>query len=357
MNRPNPAHKPVIVWLIIVELMIVAMVMIGGITRLTESGLSIVEFPNNLVAYHPKSEAEWVDRFEKYQQHPEYRILNREMTLPQFKKIFFWEWLHRIWGHAIGLAFALPFLWFWVMGRLVRKKLESGLMTRLFIALIIGGLQGVIGVWMVKSGLQDVPYVSHFRLAVHLCTALLAFGYIAWIIASLVPETFPRPRRNDYPGLHAWTWVVFVLLCLQIVYGAFVAGLDAGRLYTTFPLMLKWWFPPDAIQSTWQPAIRNFFMNPVAVQFVHRWLGVLLLTAVVWVWIASVRREVTDRVRAGYNWMLAMCCLQVVLGIATLVNGNTGGRIQMAAAHQMTACFLLAAFVVTLQGFQRPRDT
>lgn len=116
MNRPNPAHKPVIAWLILVELMIVAMVMIGGITRLTESGLSIVEFPNNLVAYHPKSEAEWVDRFEKYQQHPEYRVLNREMTLPQFKKIFFWEWLHRIWGHAIGLALALPFLWFWVMG-------------------------------------------------------------------------------------------------------------------------------------------------------------------------------------------------------------------------------------------------
>lgn len=353
MNQPKLAHKAVILWLILVELMIVAMVAIGGITRLTESGLSMVEFPNNLVAYHPGSEAEWTDRFEKYKQHAEYRVLNQEMTLPQFKKIFFWEWLHRLWGHAIGLAFALPFLWFLVVEKLIRKRMGTGLVLRLFAALVIGGLQGVVGIWMVRSGLKDVPYVSHFRLAIHLGTALLAFGTIAWILAGLIPERFPRPRRNEWPGLHAWTWIVFALLCAQIAFGAFVAGLDAGRLYTTFPKMLHHWFPPDAIQDTWQPAWKNFVMNPVAVQFVHRWMGVLLLTGVVWLWLASVRRELTGRLRFGYNWMLTLCCLQAVLGIATLVNGTSGSRIQLAASHQMTACFLLASFLITLQAFRR----
>ena len=146
---------------------------------------------------------------------------------------------------------------------------------------------------------------------------------------------------------------MFGLLCAQILYGAFVAGLDAERLYTTFPMMLRHWFPPDAIQEIWQPAWKNFFMNPVAVQFVHRWMGVLLLAAVVWLWLASVRREVTDRMRFGYNWMLTLCCLQAVLGIATLVNGVSDSRVPLAAGHQMTACFLLASFLITLQAFRR----
>ena len=324
LSRPaEPAPKPraIATWLLIVAGLVLLMVVVGGITRLTESGLSMVRWEPVSGAIPPLNEAAWQAEFNHYKASPQYQQVNRGMTLADFKTIFFWEYVHRLLGRLIGLAFALPLAWFaW------KRAIPQGMGWKLGGLLGLGALQGAIGWWMVASGLIDVPEVSHIRLAVHLLMALLILAGLVWVALDL-----KKPAR--IPLLGIWT---LCLLFLQFLFGAYVAGLDAGYAFNTWPLMGEDWYPAGA--EWMQPALRNFVDNPIMVQFVHRWLAlavaVLALALATRAWLARHHRE-------GAALGVAVI-LQVQLGILTLLSGV---QIDIAVAHQGMAALLLAATV------------
>lgn len=317
-------------WLWIVAAMIVAMVVIGGITRLTESGLSITHWKPISGVVPPLTAEQWEAEFAAYRRIPEYREVNAGMTLAGFKTIFFWEYLHRLFGRLIGLAFALPLAWFAWRGRIPR-----GYGPRLLALLALGGLQGAIGWWMVTSGLSERTDVSHVRLAVHLVTALVILAGIAWTaldLDALSRSSSARPARLPGLGLAA-----LALLLLQLVYGAFTAGLNAGYAFSSWPLMGDSLFPAGGWQAGWSVA-RNLLDNPIAVQFVHRWLAFVSAAALIWLaWRAQ-------RV-AGHGWsglLVVLVLLQIALGISTLL---TGVAIGVAVAHQANAALVVIAAI------------
>jgi cytochrome c oxidase assembly protein subunit 15 len=324
----QPAARPRAVggWLLFVAALIFVMVIIGGITRLTESGLSITEWKPVSGAIPPLTAADWARAFELYRATPEYLQINRGMTLEQFKAIFFWEYVHRLLGRIIGLAFALPLLWFaW------KRAIPRGYGPRLVILLALGGLQGAIGWWMVASGLVERTDVSHVRLAVHLLSALFLFGVIVWTALDL----FGRDaRRLRVPTVAIWGLAV---LGLQLLFGAYVAGLNAGYAFNSWPLMGDTFYPAGA---QWlQPALRNFVDNPITVQFIHRWLafGVVLAAAIL------ARRVKRIGGRRESIILHAVVGVQVLLGIATLMSGV---QLHLAIAHQATAVLLLGSFLL-----------
>jgi len=317
-------------WLIAVAILIVAMVMVGGITRLTESGLSITEWKPISGIIPPLTQAQWEAEFAAYQRIPEYREINAGMTLAGFKSIFFWEYVHRLLGRVIGLAFAVPLLWF-----AVRRRIPTGYGWRLTALLALGGLQGAIGWWMVASGLSERTDVSHIRLATHLMTALLILAGIVWTALDLRalaanPLARPVPLRPLAIGALA-------LLALQILYGAFTAGLDAGYAFSSWPLMGDALFPANVPMVT--PALANAVDNPIVVQFIHRWLAFATAAALIWLAVAANR----TRARPIGTIVIVLVTLQMLLGIATLL---TGVRIEIAVAHQANGALLLIASVV-----------
>ena len=317
-------------WLHVVAALIVAMVVVGGITRLTESGLSITQWKPISGIVPPLTEAAWQAEFANYRRIPEYQQLNRGMTLAGFQAIFFWEYLHRLLGRVIGLAFALPLAWF-----ALRRQVPAGYGWRLTALLALGGLQGAIGWWMVASGLSVRTDVSHVRLAVHLVTALVILGGIVWTardLSRLAATPFARPAR-----LHPGAAAALLLLALQIVFGAFTAGLDAGYAFASWPLMGDALFPADAPMLS--PAWRNAVDNAVVVQFVHRWLAFAAAGALGWL---AWRARAAGAPRAAAA-VVALVVLQIALGIATLL---TGVEIVVAVAHQANAALLLIASVV-----------
>ena len=313
-------------WLFFVAGLIFVMVIVGGITRLTESGLSITQWKPVSGAIPPLTEADWLKEFALYRQTPEYQQINRGMSLAEFKFIFFWEYIHRLLGRVIGFAFLLPLVWFaW------KRAIPSGYGKRLTILFVLGGLQGAIGWWMVASGLVDRTDVTHVRLAVHLLIALLIFGAIFWTALDLLS---PGAQRQRMPTFAIWALCV---LALQLLFGAYVAGLNAGYAFNTWPLMGDELYPAAA---PWlEPALRNFVDNPITVQFVHRWLafGVLAMAIVL-----AVRAK-----RAGGRreslFLHAAVGVQIVLGIATLL---TGVHLHVAVAHQGMAVLVIAAFLL-----------
>ncbi|MCM0021673.1 MAG: COX15/CtaA family protein [Tagaea sp.] len=322
---PRPADRAVAIWLLICAAMIFAMVVIGGVTRLTESGLSIVEWRPVTGALPPLSDAQWQAEFDKYRQIDQYRQLNAGMSLAEFKVIFFWEWFHRFWGRLIGLVFFVPFVWFlWtgaVRGRLAAKL--AGIFA-------LGGLQGFVGWWMVASGLREnMVAVSHLRLAAHLGLALIIHAAILWVALDLLRGK-RGPSRERQAGL-----ALSALVFATILAGALVAGLDAGMTHNSFPLMDGRLFPAGYFDL--DPAWRNFFDNVVAVQFNHRWLGIacaVLACAYAW--------RVRPVERADRLWVLApayAAFAQAALGIATLLFWVP---LPLAAAHQAGAVILLS---------------
>jgi len=321
-------------WLYAVAVLIVAMVVVGGITRLTESGLSITEWKPISGIVPPLTDAQWQAEFANYQRIPEYQQLNRGMTLDGFKAIFFWEYLHRVLGRVIGMAFALPLIWF-----ALRRRIPTGYGWRLVALLALGGLQGAIGWWMVASGLSERTDVSHVRLAVHLVTALTILAGIVWTardLGALAASPLARPARMTF-GVAA----ALLLLFVQITYGAFTAGLDAGYAFASWPLMGDTLFPSDVPMLT--PAAANIVDNAIVVQFIHRWLAFAAAAGLLWLaWRARL---------AGHGLVAtavaALVTLQIALGIATLLSGV---EIAVAVSHQANAALLLIASVIAAHG-------
>lgn len=314
-------------WLLGLCGMVMMMVLVGGVTRLTGSGLSIVEWKPIMGAIPPLSESDWWDAFRKYQEFPQFKLQNSTMTLGEFKFIFFWEYFHRLLGRSIGVVFLLPWLYF-----LIRKKMDRNLARRTAIGFLLGGAQGLVGWVMVQSGLVDRPSVSHIRLAIHLCLALVILVYLFWIFlnAGQGRSVLIHPRKKSGFFL---LWVAEVLFALQVVYGAFVAGLKAGYIHNTYPTMSGEWFP--SLFFALDPVWRNIFENPVAVQFVHRWLAIAL-----GVIIAVLSFKNWKRIWAKV--LFGMVLLQILMGILTLILKMP---LVLAVAHQSGASFLLLILV------------
>jgi cytochrome c oxidase assembly protein subunit 15 len=313
--------------------MIFAMVVIGGITRMTLSGLSITEWQPVTGILPPLSESAWTTEFEKYRQIPQYKLLNAGMSLADFKTIYLWEYVHRLWGRLIGFAYLLPFLYF-----LVRKRIPRRLTCPLAGIFALGAAQGVLGWYMVESGLADRVEVSQYRLTAHLLLALAIYAASLWIALGLSrgsAQTSVRPVwRRAGEGLIG-------LVSLTIAAGGFVAGLNAGLVYNTFPLMDGSLVPAGYAQL--QPFIRNLFENVAAVQFDHRLLATTTATAVLVFWVAGIRARLPEPTKLALHALLAAAALQFVLGLSTLL---LVVPIPLAAAHQAGAVILLTVGIV-----------
>lgn len=314
-------HTAIRNWLFFTAFMVFAMAVIGAITRLTESGLSMVEWKPLIGAIPPLSENEWQRVFALYQKTPEFIHKNSWMALSDFKNIFFWEWLHRLWGRVIGLVFALPLVWFWVRG-----AIPHGYKAKFLGVLALGGLQGFMGWYMVMSGLVDMPAVSHYRLAAHLGLALVLYAVLLWLALDFTGAA-KGPAGSFCEKRHGW--IAFALLSVTILWGAFTAGLDGGMLYNTWPKMDAHWVPPE-VTGLW--AILH---DPGAVQFVHRWLAIAAMVA-----LLSFAARMKD------HGIAAMSVLQVALGIATVLSVV---MIPLAALHQAGAMVLLGLMIRRLR--------
>ncbi len=357
----NP--RPIAIWLLFCCGMIFVMVVIGGVTRLTLSGLSITEWQPVIGILPPLSPAAWAAEFEKYQHIPQYRLVNYGMSLDQFKTIYLWEYLHRLWGRLIGFAYTVPFIYF-----VVRRRLPRPLLAPLAGILLLGLAQGALGWYMVTSGLADRVEVSQYRLVAHLALALLIYATTLWIALGILAGR-PQPARSPHPnpppqageggtrrvsdGRVGAAWrraadAIIALVALTITAGGFVAGINAGLTYNTFPLMDGSFVPAGYAQL--QPFMRNWFENIAAVQFDHRLLAMTTSAAVLLLWLAGWRAAVPRPVRQALHTLLATAMLQFALGVATLLFVVP---IPLAAAHQAGAVLLLTAAIVLRHRLRR----
>lgn len=347
MMEERQRLKPVVTWLLTGCVMIALMVVIGGITRLTGSGLSITEWDPIMGALPPLSEEAWHAAFEKYKGIPEYQLVNSHMQLADFKEIFFWEWAHRNWGRLMGLVFAFPFVLFW------RKGLLKGwLMRRALLIMLGGGIVASLGWFMVMSGLVDLRDanglllvdVSHFRLAIHLCAAFTVFGMVLWTVFDI--RAGKRGLMGDGSQAGKWARALLILLAVQIAWGAFTAGLGAGRIHNTWPLMDGAFIAEGALQEgAWLSSITE---HKAGVQFVHRNLAWLVA-------IALVGFAARYRSTPGMPWrlLIAAVAAQFVLGVLTVL---TQVHIALGVLHQFGALALLAALLKAMHATGRVAD-
>jgi heme a synthase len=331
-SKTHPARPAALIsWLMGVAVLVFAMVVVGGITRLTESGLSITEWKPITGTLPPLSEAAWMSEFEKYKKIPEYTEINGPagMTMAEFKFIYFWEWVHRLLGRVIGLAFALPLAWFWL-----KQAIPAGYKPRLLALLALGGLQGTIGWWMVSSGLSARTDVSHYRLAVHLLTAFIILGGLVWTaldLKALVKNPAAKPARITF-----FTASVFAILLIQMLFGAWVAGLNAGYVSNTWPLMNDRVYP-DGVDTA-KGVLYALVNDPYLTHFIHRW----------WAWVAVLalillaRRVKKTGARSASIAIHSAYGIQIILGIATVM---TGVNIVLAVSHQAVGALLVASTV------------
>src|ERR1700742_1280350 len=302
-------------WLLAVAALIAIMVLVGGATRLTESGLSITEWKPVTGALPPLSDAQWTQAFEGYKAIPQYRELNAGMTLSQFKSIFWWKWSQRLLGRVIGMAYLLPFLWF-----MWRGYLSGELKRRLWGIFALGGLQGVVGWWMVASGLSERVEVSHYRLATHLVLALLIFAAIVWTLRRLVERSPSMAQSTISARLKITGAVLLLLTFVQLYLGALVAGLRAGKIYNTWPDIDGNFIPSAARLFFDTPWWRNLFENTLTVQFEHRMVAYTLFVLAILHAIDAVLSRADRAVIRGALWLVAVITLQATLGILTLLN-------------------------------------
>jgi len=330
LNRISHADtRPIALWLFVCAVLVFAMVVVGGVTRLTHSGLSIVEWKPVIGALPPLNEAEWLAEFEKYRETPEYQKINRGMDLEGFKGIFWLEYYHRLLGRLIGFVVLVPFLYFWW-----RKRIPPGFTPRLIGVFALGGLQGALGWFMVASGLVDTPRVSAYRLTAHLGLAAVIYAYLLWLMLDLLR---PTPVAAA-PGLRRFAWLVIGAVFVTILAGGLVAGTRAGFAYNTFPLMGESFFPVGMWSQ--QPWWVNLFENVGTVQFNHRLVAYVLIGVIAAFWWRIRKLALPSDVGAANHLLLAALALQVTLGISTLL---LRVPLTLAAAHQGVALLVLSA--------------
>ena len=316
-------QKPVVAWLTLVGLMVFCMIIVGGATRLTHSGLSIVEWEPLVGTIPPLDQDDWDEVFDEYKTSPEYQQVNFGMSLDEFKVIFWWEYFHRLLGRLIALVFFIPLLYF-----AIRRKINGSLAKRLLGIFVLGGLQGGMGWYMVASGLVDDPRVSQYRLTAHLGIAFLIFGAIVWTALSVM---YPSKTNMSQPVRRMFRFAVAinVIIFLMVVSGGFVAGIRAGLAYNTWPLMGNSFIPPDIFILT--PGWRNFFENMATVQFDHRIIAYVLALLVPIFWFKVRRRDVSPRTVIATNTLLVLVFIQIVVGISTLLHHVP---VTLGVAHQ-----------------------
>jgi cytochrome c oxidase assembly protein subunit 15 len=331
--EPTASDRAIAAWLLVCCVLVFAIVVVGGITRLTHSGLSITEWQPIVGTLPPLSDADWQAAFDKYRQTPEYLQVNKEMTLEAFKRIFWWEYAHRLLGRLIGIVFLVPLL-----GFAMWRRIPPGYGWKLVGIFALGGLQGALGWYMVRSGLVDDPRVSQFRLTAHLTLAFLILGAMLWLALSLLYPRHAGSRSDANRPVRRWAIAVLVLVLAMVVSGGFVAGIRAGSAYNTFPLMNGEIVPHEILML--EPLWKNFFWNMATVQFDHRLLALLLfmVVAVLW-WKLQPPTKLASRARAGGTALLAMLVIQLAIGIATLVFVVP---LPLAALHQAGAVLVFA---------------
>ena len=338
MKRDN---KKVIYWLFTGCFLIFIMVVVGGITRLTHSGLSIPDYKLISGTIPPINEQQWEEAFELYKQYPEYQKLNSNITLTEFKSIFFWEWLHRFIGRVLGLVFIIPFLYF-----LITRQLDKSTIKKTIILLILGGFQGFLGWYMVKSGLVDRPDVSHYRLAAHLTTAFVTFAFTLWIALDLIypiKKTINKTFRNLIR-------IGLAILFIQIIYGAFVAGLDAGFIHNHWPMMSEGKFMHETVLIEKTPVYKNFIEGRSGVQFIHRILAFFVVISIAIIYIKGKKIAISNHQLNGLNSLLILVGVQSLLGILAIL---LQVPLWLGVAHQIGAFLLLSSMTFTLHRFSK----
>lgn len=334
--------KAVALWLLVCCVLVYAMIVLGGVTRLSQSGLSMVDWDPVMGIVPPLTDSDWQATFEKYKQFPEYQKVNRGMSLAEFRKIFYVEYAHRVLGRLIGVAFLVPFLVFVALGHITRPMIP-----RFAAMFVLGGLQGLLGWFMVMSGLVDRPSVSQYRLTAHLLLAVFIYGFMLWTAMCLWREA--TESRDGGAALHRFGWLVTAVVVAMIASGGFVAGTRAGFVYNTFPLMGGEWVP----EGLWamSPAWLNLFENVVTIQFAHRLLAVVVALAIIALWAGSSRRARGGARLTGSLMLLALGG-QLALGVATLVYKVP---LVLGAAHQAGAVALLTMVLIHTHVLKYPR--
>jgi heme a synthase len=332
-------NKSVIIWLLSGCALIFIMVIIGGITRLTQSGLSIVEWDLLMGSIPPLNDAAWQELFIKYQQSPQYQLVNNHFSLEEFKSIFWWEYIHRLFGRFIGMVFFIPFVFF-----LLTKRLSASLTKKLLILFALGGFQGFLGWFMVKSGLVKDPAVSHYRLAAHLITAFFTFGYTFWLALGLMQKN-ETTINNKSSALKPAVILLFSFVVCQIVYGAFVAGLRGGDGYSTFPKMGDEWIAEVVSIDYEELGLASFVGKKYSVQFIHRWLAVFVLALLLYVYRKAHLLAVNIGTLKALNILLFVMIGQFLLGVFTLIYSVP---VLLGVLHQAGALVAFAAVVYLL---------
>lgn len=340
--QPTRSSKPVAIWLLVGVVMIIIQVLLGGITRLTGSGLSITEWKPIMGALPPMNEQDWNTAFEKYKQIAQYKYLNFHYTLEDFKFIFFWEWFHRLWARLIGVVFIIPFVIF-----IIQKRFKKEMIRPLLILFLLGALQGLVGWIMVQSGLDDseLVYVSHYKLAIHFILALGLLVYTLWFALELLVPAYQFTINRPLKKFMVW---LTVLLVLQLIYGAFMAGLKTATAAPTWPTINGGWLPGNtrSFGERQFSGISYLFDHPLVLHFIHRNLAyIITLLVAIWTWQA-LRVKGTMLFQKTKLWPLLIVLLQVVLGVFTILYSiNTRTFLWLGVAHQFAAMMLLLSFV------------
>ena len=338
-SAPNPNDRAVARWLLVICGLLFCMVVLGGVTRLTGSGLSMVDWRPVVGWLPPLSDAAWQESFAMYQESPEFQKVNSDMDVGDYKGIFWLEYLHRLLGRLIGLVFLVPFLVFASRGYIPFRD-----WPRYTLMFVLGGLQGILGWYMVKSGLVDNPHVSQYRLTAHLVAAFAIYTYIFWVALTLL---YPVVEPVRHPAYRRTFWLT-LLIAVTIVSGGFVAGLKAGSIYNTFPMMGDHWIPPGL--TALEPLWRNLTENMTTVQFDHRLLAISTFVLIVIYWLVARKTELPPRARVATNALLHTAILQVALGITALL---LAVPVLLGAAHQAVAMLLLTVALYLLHNLRK----
>ncbi len=329
----------VIIWLLSGCVLLFIMVVVGGITRLTDSGLSMTDWHLVTDTFPPLSHEKWVETFEEYKKFPEYQKINihNDFTLEDYQFIYFWEWFHRFIGRIIGLVFIIPFVYF-----LIKKRLSKSTIKKCLVLLFMGGFQGFLGWFMVRSGLIDNPDVSHFRLALHLTFAFITFAYTFWVALDLIYPDYKSPISKQ---LRTITRVALIILLIQIIYGGFVAGLNAGLIHNHWPMMSDGQFMHDSIFLEENNNLDRFTKGKSGIQFVHRSVAYIVVASILFLWYRSRKVALAQAAKNGINTLVILVFLQFTLGVFTLIYAVP---LWLGLAHQIGAFFLLTAMTFTL---------